>query len=376
MTPMQLFETPFGPLTLNRYPLQKRETLQAWDAADEYLLRQLPDLAGSRMLILNDSFGALSCALAEFKPEMQSDSYIAAWSTRENLRNNRIANESVRILSSMDTLDGQYDTVLVRVTKTLALLEHQLIQLKPHLKEGCRVIGCGMVKQIHRSTLELFERIIGPTHTSLARKKARLIFSESDLKLPLAVSPYPNYYPLDGTPYTLCNHANLFSGRKLDIGTRFFIQSLPEEKRYRDIVDLGCGNGAVGLVAGMKNPGANLHFIDESYMAVASAESSFRQSGLENSASFQVGDCLSDFPEQSADLVLCNPPFHQQQVVGDAIAWRMFSQSTKVLRPGGELWIVGNRQLNYHTKLKRLFGNREQVAANQKFVISKSRKVK
>lgn len=70
--------------------------------------------------------------------------------------------------------------------------------------------------------------------------------------------------------------------------------------------------------------------------------------------------------------MLCNPPFHQQQVVGDFLAWRMFTQAKAALTKGGELWIVGNRHLGYHLKLKRLFGNAEQVAATPKFVILRS----
>jgi len=46
----------------------------------------------------------------------------------------------------------------------------------------------------------------------------------------------------------------------------------------------------------------------------------------------------------------------------------------RVLRPGGELCIVGNRHLNYHVKLKRLFGNVEQLAANRKFVVLSARR--
>ncbi|HDK8696375.1 TPA: methyltransferase [Aeromonas hydrophila] len=36
------------------------------------------------------------------------------------------------------------------------------------------------------------------------------------------------------------------------------------------------------------------------------------------------------------------------------------------------MWIVGNRHLGYHLKLKRLFGQVEQVAATPKFVILKA----
>ncbi|MNP23795.1 Ribosomal RNA large subunit methyltransferase G [compost metagenome] len=61
-------------------------------------------------------------------------------------------------------------------------------------------------------------------------------------------------------------------------------------------------------------------------------------------------------------------------MVGDFLAWRMFQQAQRALVPGGQLWIVGNRHLGYHAKLKRLFRGVEQVAANPKFVVLKASK--
>lgn len=371
---MQRIDTPSGSLTLRRYPLRKRETLRAWDAADEYLLAHLGNTVAGRVLIINDAFGALSCALAGYKPTHQSDSYLADWSARENLVSNGIDSGRVRFIGSLDEPEGVFDLVLIRVTKTLALLEHELIQLRPHLGPQSRVVGCGMSRQIHTSTLELFERIIGPTTTSLARKKARLIFATVDPDLQVPVSPYPVCYPLEGTDFQLVNHANVFSRDRLDIGTRLLLQHMPVNSRYADIVDLGCGNGVLGLMAAEKNPAATLHFVDESVMAVASARATYLGSGLSNPARFVLGDALSQFAPASADLILCNPPFHQGSVVGDAIAWRMFNQARRVLRKGGELRVIGNRHLNYHVKLKRLFGNVQQVAADRKFVVLESLK--
>jgi 16S rRNA (guanine1207-N2)-methyltransferase len=47
----------------------------------------------------------------------------------------------------------------------------------------------------------------------------------------------------------------------------------------------------------------------------------------------------------------------------------MFSEARRALRPGGELWVIGNRHLGYHLKLRRLFGNSELVASDAKFVV-------
>jgi 16S rRNA (guanine1207-N2)-methyltransferase len=137
-----------------------------------------------------------------------------------------------------------------------------------------------------------------------------------------------------------------------------------------DIIDLGCGNGLLGLIAAERNPQATVHFVDESFMAVASAKENFyRAFGQERNATFRVGDGLKDFEPASADLILCNPPFHQQNTMGDQIASSLFKDSRKVLKTGGQLWVIGNRHLNYHINLNQLFGRHTVVASNAKFVI-------
>ena len=60
------------------------------------------------------------------------------------------------------------------------------------------------------------------------------------------------------------------------------------------IVDLGCGNGVLGLIAAAMNPAAKLLFCDETYMAIASAEENFRAAfGRNREAEYRVGDCLA-----------------------------------------------------------------------------------
>lgn len=77
-------------------------------------------------------------------------------------------------------------------------------------------------------------------------------------------------------------------------------------------------------------------------------------------------------PADSVDLVLNNPPFHSHQATTDTTAWRMFTGARRALRPGGELWVIGNRHLGYHLKLRRLFGNSQLVASGPKFVVLKA----
>ncbi|TAN70834.1 MAG: methyltransferase domain-containing protein [Methylobacter sp.] len=364
-----------GEFELNRLPKRARELLRAWDAADEYLLDTLAEQPpnSGRVLIVNDSFGALAVALNALRPYAISDSYLSQQATRLNLAANGLPEHSVSLLNSLDVLEGVFDVVLIKVPKTLALLEDELIRLRPHLTLSTQVIVAGMIKTLPPSVWKLLERLVGPTTTSLAKKKARLIFASLDAGLLIPPSPYPVCYRLENTEHLISNHANVFSRDSLDIGTRFFLQHLPSRQDACDIIDLGCGNGLVGLIAAERCPAATVHFVDESFMAVASAKDNFHRAfGNQREAIFRVADGLVEAEPASADLILCNPPFHQQNTIGDQIALSLFKQSRRVLRKGGELWVIGNRHLDYHNYLERLFGKHSVVAANSKFVIVKA----
>ncbi|WP_055567720.1 methyltransferase, partial [Streptomyces atriruber] len=308
-------------------------------------------------------------------PVQITDSFLAQQATRANLARAGHAPDAARLLTTRDAPPARVDVLLVRVPKSLALLEDQLHRLAPALHEGTVVIGAGMVTEIHTSTLELFERIIGPTRTSLARQKARLVFSAPDPARTAGTSPWPGSYvlPADsgaGAGLTVVNHAGIFCADRLDIGTRFFLKHLPRARGGAHVVDLGCGNGVLGTAASVADPDATVTFIDESFQAVASAEATFRANAADDAkAHFVAGDALAAVPPGTVDVVLNNPPFHSHQATTDATARRMFTGARAALRPGGELWVIGNRHLGYHVKLRKLFGNAEVVASDPKFVL-------
>ncbi|MFF7853452.1 methyltransferase [Streptomyces sp. NPDC007904] len=371
--------TPWGAPVLARFPEDPRDRLRAWDASDAYLLRHLAEreapLSGT-VVVVGDRWGALVTALAEHRPTQITDSWLGQEATRANLARNGVEPGTVRLLTTQDAPPGRIDVLLVRVPKSLALLEDQLLRLAPSVHEGTVVVGTGMVKEIHTSTLNLFERILGPTRTSLAEQKARLILCTPDPALERPANPWPYRYTLpDGigpvSGRTVVNHAGVFCADRLDIGTRFFLRHLPAGRGGR-VVDLGCGNGVVGTAVALADPRAEVMFVDESYQAVASAEATYRANGVPGHAEFRVGDGLAGVPAGSVDLVLNNPPFHSHQATTDATAWRMFTGARRTLRPGGELWVIGNRHLGYHVKLRRLFGNSEVVASDPKFVVLKA----
>ncbi|MEU9997305.1 methyltransferase [Streptomyces sp. NPDC050848] len=378
---MNRLTTSWGEFPLTRFPEDPRDQLRAWDASDEYLLRHLAetdtDLSGS-VAVVGDRWGALATALAARRPgalAQITDSYLGRRATAENLARSGVAPDAVRLLTTQDAPPERIDVLLVRVPKSLGLLEDQLHRLAPALHEGTVVVGTGMVKDIHTSTLQLFESILGPTRTSLAAKKARLIFCTPDPARERSANPWPYRYDLPADAGTVAgrtvvNQAGVFCADRLDIGTRFFLKHLPTGLGRARVVDLGCGNGVVGLAVALAEPEAYVVFADESYPAVASAEENFRTHvGPGRTAEFLVGDGTAELAPESVDLVLNNPPFHSHQATTDRTARRMFTDARRVLRPGGELWVVGNRHLGYHVTLRRIFGSCELVASDPKFVV-------
>jgi 23S rRNA (guanine1835-N2)-methyltransferase len=374
----KLFSVPQGAFDLIRYPSTRDPNLRAWDAADELMLHHLAEVTDerpvSRVVIVNDAFGALTVAVAAsgrsgspMHVSFESDSHLAWLAMRQNLERNGIPQLT-------GSGEGLPDVALVKIPKTLGLLEAQLVELREVLDPGTVIVGGGMTRDVHTSTLKLFEQTIGPTTTSLAKKKARLIFSTLETGL-FPEAPQPTLLDLGLGDVQLVSYPGVFSGKRLDNGTRLLLDNLPSVTDSPEVIDLGCGNGALGMAIALKDPTAHITFIDESRRAVQSAEATFnrafgaRDAGTFRRPTFRVADCLDGLRGDSADLILCNPPFHQGRVQGDDVAWKMFTGSGRVLRPGGELWVVGNRHLEYYDKLKRAIGNSQLMASDPKFQV-------
>ncbi|PKF63621.1 23S rRNA (guanine(1835)-N(2))-methyltransferase [Psychromonas sp. psych-6C06] len=370
-------------LVLHRHPRHKKETLQAWDSADEYLINhftenELQKQLGEdgQLLIINDGFGALSCFFQDYKRTTVTDSYISLSSIKLNMQRNNCATENILLQDCLQTFPENVKIVLIKVPKTNAYLEYLLQQLRTVVAPDTIIVAAGKVNMIHNSTLDLFEKYIGSTKTSLAKKKSRLIFSLVE-RQNVPEDEIATTWEVEKQQWKIHNHANVFSRNHLDIGGRYLMDNLPDGE-FEKIVDLGCGNGVVGMSAMETYSDAQVTFIDESYMAVDSARINVIKNFEEeqsDTARFVVNNGLVGFKPRSYDLILCNPPFHQQQVITDHIAWSMFNDAHFCLQDNGELVIVGNRHLDYQDKLERIFGNCELVTENKKFVILRAVKM-
>lgn len=374
------FNNPFTSVQLKRIPHRKKETLRAWDAADNLLLQELANYQANLqkgIVVVNDAFGALAVALHDYLPQTWSDSWVSHQAMRENYQLNSLDAAACTTIDSIHAPKSTVHTALIKVPKSMALFQDQLLKLKPQLTKETIVLVAGMMKYMPKQVWQLLETVIGETKTHLAVKKAKLIEVSVNDSLKPSCNPYPVNWKLENTNFQLINHANVFSRESLDIGTRFLLQHMPDIQDNLNVIDLACGNGIVGLIALKQNPTAKLLCVDESYMAIASAKQNLKQlDPALKAVKFHVGDGLHKVKKQSADIILCNPPFHQHHAVGESLALSMFSKSAKVLRRNGELWVVSNRHLGYHAKLQTWFHDVRLIASNKKFVVLKASQAK
>jgi 23S rRNA (guanine1835-N2)-methyltransferase len=378
-------------LSLHRWPPSQAGPLQAWDAADEHLLRRLaedfPD-AGD-VLLVNDAWGALAAALDRRRCTVWSDSHLGRLALAANLQAMGRSADAVPFAPGDAEPDGRWPLAVLKIPKSMDLLADQLARLRSLLRPGASVLAGGMIKHVPMRAWRLLEEWIGPTRTSQGWKKSRLALAVLDAA-PRPQPPAPTAFALDDPPLRMTTRAGVFGGGSLDRGTALLLahvavaepgggrDSVDFDGAGPDVADIGCGDGVLALAAAVRWPGARVLGVDESYAAVASARDNLaRNAGLLGDAgrvTFTVGDGLWDAAPASLDLALCNPPFHAGQATGDGPAWRMINQAHRALRPGGVLMVVGNRHLGYHVKLQRVFGNHRVAASDAKFVVLQARR--
>lgn len=364
---------PQGRFRLRRAHHDRSQPLRAWDAADEYVLDHLhaEGVEGDGWVVVNDAFGALAVALAARRPMSWSDSCVSMRATTDNLEANGLDPAAVELVPSTTEPARTVDVAVIKVPRTLALLEDELRRLRPRLHAGSVVVGAGMTKAVHRSTIAAFESFIGPTPTTPARKKARLLLASFDPDLDTGPSPFPVRWSTD-EDVGVTAWPNAFSATGLDAGTRLLLAHLPAPAAGADVVDLGCGTGVVAATLARRHPDIDLVCCDESHQAVASARATV--GAVTDRASFHVTDVLDGMDGASADLILLNPPFHAGGARTTAVAHRMFAEAARVLRPDGELRVVANRHLHHHVTLRRWFGDVDLVASDPRFVVLRARR--
>jgi 16S rRNA (guanine1207-N2)-methyltransferase len=111
---------------------------------------------------------------------------------------------------------------------------------------------------------------------------------------------------LRGNSFEFLTASSVFSKKRVDLGTRLLIEAmfLPEEGA---VLDMGCGYGAVGIVAAASNPQLHVVMTDVNARAVRLAKQNIQKNKVQN-AEVRHGHLYKPVEDLTFACVLSNPP--------------------------------------------------------------------
>jgi 16S rRNA (guanine1207-N2)-methyltransferase len=142
----------------------------------------------------------------------------------------------------------------------------------------------------------------------------------------------------------------LFSPSKIDIGTLAMLSKV-EFHGNDKILDLGCGYGVVGIVAGKTIGGYNVVMSDISDKAVCFARRNIIKNQL-NGIRIIQSNGYENIPDRDFSLILSNPPYHSYF----SVAKEFIEEGFKRIVLGGRMIMVTKRKEWYKNKFISVFG--------------------
>lgn len=351
---------------LERYPKLGSTTLRAWSAADEFLADtvQLPSRNKPlRILVLNDAFGAISLPFSNHRTVVMVDSFLSEVAIRRNMKLNKVPEEAIQFISSTEEIQQKFDVLLIGMPSSMNLLEFQLTRVRAYLQSKCAIFAVAMYKDANNELYNILQQTLGPTSGPAipSRKKARLFQIELDADTRRLMKDIPlRSYKIANIDSEILSAPGVFSSDRLDEGTRLLMEYIPENKRAISIVDYGCGSGVLGLVALSQCPKASLVMIDESRLALYSAQETFKKNNIDTkNVTFRLANGFIGTAPDSFDLVLSHPDLTVEGSYFSLLAQQFIAQSHVVLRPGGRLLFVTSKEYPVASIVEEVFGTVE-----------------
>lgn len=375
--------SPFDPDLLRRRPDLEAPELVAVDAADRLLLDVAAEAlrrTDGAIATIGDSYGAVTLGAVDLtgRSDLRSfqDGLVHERALARNAAEQGLHRAYRSYPLSPELLDG-VSTVLLRLPRALDELDELAWTIAAHARPDVQVFAAGRLKHMSVSMNAVLARHFGAVTASLARQKSRVLVSRQPLAVPATAFPRRSGHDVGlDRPLELRAFGATFGGAALDPGTRLLLPHLqgisvggPVEA---EVIDLGCGNGAISAFLALSRPDLRLHASDQSASAVASTLATAAANGVADRVAVSRDDALSARPDASARVIVLNPPFHSGSTVHEGIAHRLFDACARVLTEGGELWTVWNSHLRYRPVLERTIGPTRQLDRTSRFTVTVS----
>lgn len=154
----------------------------------------------------------------------------------------------------------------------------------------------------------------------------------------VASEPREVVWTLPDGPLTLVTDRGVFGHGQVDTGTKLLLVSAPAPPQSGDLLDIGCGTGAIALTMARRAPGATVWAIDVNRRARELCASNAERNGLTN---VRVA-APEDVPDHLRFAAIwSNPPIR----IGKPALHALLLTWLDRLAPGGEAHLVVQKHL-------------------------------
>jgi 16S rRNA G1207 methylase RsmC len=152
-----------------------------------------------------------------------------------------------------------------------------------------------------------------------------------------------------GATFRLRTDRGVFSHGHLDRGTEVLLRTAPDPPATGDLLDLGCGAGAIALAMARRSPGATVWAVDVNARARALCASNARDNAIPNVRVVAPDDVA---PDVRFGAIWSNPPIR----IGKAALHGLLGAWLPRLASGGSALLVVHKHLGSDSLQRWLIG--------------------
>jgi 16S rRNA (guanine1207-N2)-methyltransferase len=342
------------------------------DPAAILLAAHVDVAVGDKVVHLNCGNGLTGAVAALSAPDtrvyLTDRNIVSVEAARRTLAANHIATGDVLLGHGAYVLpaDLRADSVVIRIPQERAALLQLLADAFATLRPGGRCYIAGATNEGIKTAARTIENMFGNARV-LSRDSSHRVVSavkrSSEPAMPddvdLTILDRDAYREVEvilrGNAYRLSSRPGVFSWEHVDEATAI-LADVMEIPRGASVLDLGCGSGALGIVAASLSDGGRTTMVDADIEAVRSAARSAEVNGIANTRAL-ASDVAGGVLDERFDVVVTNPPFHVGKATDLDVPMQFISDAHAVLVPGGRMLLVANRTLPYEQSIKHRFGN-------------------
>lgn len=274
--------------------------------------------------------------------------------------------------------DLQADSVAIRIPQERLALLQLLVDAFTLLKVGGRCYIAGATNEGIKTAAGTIEKLFGNARVLSRDSSHRVISAVKRTASPASADELDNPFlegdafneldaTLRGKQYKLYSRPGVFSWDHIDEATTI-LADVMQVQAGDSVLDLGCGCGALGVVAASLSGGGPLTMVDADVEAVRSATRSADANGVANYRAL-TSDVATAVLDERFDVVVTNPPFHVGKTTDLNVPMQFISDAWEVLVHGGRLFLVANRTLPYEQAIKHRFGNVAKLHDGPRFKV-------